>query len=110
MSPDAITGAEETCGFCTASPVVKFYDAAPILTRFAAELVLFPQTKWPACADCSALIDRNCWAELEDRATEAWTRRLEESGTPMGYRQQQFVRRELRHLHNCIQQAMRGTA
>jgi hypothetical protein len=110
MDPELIPGSEEACAFCTGSLVVKSYDAAPILIRFASELMLFPQTKWPSCADCSALIDRNQWAELEDRATAAWTKALEASGTPMGYRQQQFVRHELRHLHACIKEAMRGTA
>jgi hypothetical protein len=110
MRPDPVTETAPTCDFCMASPVVKSYDAAPIFMRFAGELVLLARTKWPACADCSALIDRNGWTELEDRATDAAIKWLEDDGIPMGYRRQMFVRLEFRHLHYCIRQAMRGTA
>jgi hypothetical protein len=110
MSPDPITGTAQKCGFCLASPVIKSYDAAPILTRFAGELVLISQTKWPACADCAALINSDRWTELEDRAVEASIQRLRVDGTQVGYGHEQYVRNEIRHLHECIREAMRGTA
>jgi hypothetical protein len=98
MTPDPIAEPAQTCEFCMASPV-KSFDAAPILMRFAGELVLLARTKWPACAPCSALIDRDAWPELEDRATNAAIKSLRDDGIPMGYRHQQFVRHELRRLH-----------
>ncbi len=110
MDPDPVTGTARKCAFCFASPVAKSYDAAPFLTQFAEEPFVSPQTKWPACTACSDLIETNRWSELEDRATGAFLRRLEDNGIPMGYRKRQYVRQELRRLHNCIRQAMRVTA
>lgn len=110
MSPDPATGTASKCAFCMASPVAKSYDVAPFLTYFVEEPLLFPQTKWPACAACAALIDKNRWMELEDHATGAFIQKLEENGIPMGYRKRLYVRQELRRLHNCIRQAMRATA
>ena len=110
MNPDPVTGTAQECAFCFASPVAKSYDASPFLTRFVDEPLFFPQTKWAACAACAALIDKDRWIELEDRATGAFIQKLEENGIPMGYRKRQYVRQELRRLHNCIRQAMRATA
>jgi hypothetical protein len=110
MNPDPVTGTAQKCAFCFASPVAKSYDAAPFLMQFAEEPFVSPQTKWPACTVCAALIDTNCWIELENHATGAFIQKLEDNGVAMGYRKCQYVRQELRRLHQCIRQAMRATA
>lgn len=110
MSPDPATGTAREYAFCMASPVAKSYYASPFLTRFVDEALFFPQTKWPACQDCAALIDKDRWIELEDRAKGAFIQKLEDNGVPMGYLKRQYVRQELRRLHRCVRQAMRATA
>ena len=73
------------CDFCDARPIGKIYDAAPVFTVFAGERILFPDTKWSACASCATLIDQGRWGDLTDRCAEIWLKDMRARGVHIGY-------------------------
>ncbi len=72
MSHSPLFRSHSMCDFCDARPIEKIYDAAPRVTGFAGERILFPDTKWSACASCATLIDQCRWGELTDRCAKIW--------------------------------------
>lgn len=103
-------GAKPMCDFCDAKPIEKVYDAAPVATVFAGARILFPDTKWTACANCAGLIDRGQWTELTDRCAEIWLREMRNGGMHIGYREQSALRQDLERMHASFREAMGRTA
>jgi hypothetical protein len=98
------------CDFCDARPIAKVYDAAPVVTVFAGERILFPDTKWTACATCARLIDQGRWTDLTERCAEIWLKEMRNGGMHMGYRERSTLRQDLERMHASFREAMGRTA
>jgi hypothetical protein len=98
------------CDFCDARPIGKIYDAAPVFTVFAGERILFPDTKWSACASCAMLIDQGRWGDLTDRCAEIWLKEMRARGVEIGYSAQTGLRQDLERMHASFREAMGRTA
>ncbi len=97
------------CDFCDGRPIGKIYDATPVVTVFAGELILFPDTKWSACASCATLIDQGRWGDLTDRCAEIWLKKMRSRGVQIGYPPQTSLRQDLERMHASFREAMRST-
>jgi hypothetical protein len=98
------------CDFCDAGTIAKVYDAAPVFTVFAGEQILFPDTKWSACAICATLIDQGRWGDLTDRCTEIWLKEMRDKGMHAVYRGRSTLRQDLERMHASFREAMGRTA
>jgi hypothetical protein len=110
MSHSPLFRSHSMCDFCDARPIAKIYDAAPVVTVFAGERILFPDTKWPACASCATLIDQGRWADLTDRCAEIWLKEMRNNGIHTGYRERSTLRQDLERMHASFREAMGRTA
>ncbi len=102
----------EVCDFCSDTPVVKVYDAAPILFAFAIQPQILHalDTKWSACAICAKLIDQNLWTDLTDRAMETWLAKQRSHGVHIGCREQTEIKEEIHRMHASFREAKGRTA
>lgn len=104
--------AGQVCDFCSATPVAKVYDAAPIAFAFAfaPRIVHLCDTKWTACAGCAELIDQDLWTELTDRTMETWLAELRQRGVHVGYRERNEIKEEMHRMHASFREAKGRTA
>jgi hypothetical protein len=110
MSHSPIPRFHSICDFCDARPIAKIYDAAPVATVFAGERILFPDTKWSACASCATLIDQGQWGDLTDRCAKIWLKEMRARGVEIGYSAQTSLRQDLERMHAFFREAMGRTA
>jgi hypothetical protein len=110
MSHSPLFRSHSMCDFCDARPIENIYDAAPVVTVFAGERILFPDTKWSACASCAMLIDQGRWGELTDRCAEIWINEMRARGVQIRYPAQTSLRQDLERMHASFREAMGRTA
>lgn len=112
LHPQKIFEAGQVCDFCSATPVVKVYDAAPIVFAFtfAPQTVHVCDAKWTACAACAELIDRDRWTDLTDRTIETWLAELRDRGVHIGCRERDEIKEEMHRMHASFREAKGRTA
>ena len=110
MSHSPFFRSHSMCDFCDARPIGKIYDAAPVFTVFAGERILFPDTKWSACASCATLIDQGRWGDLTDRCAGIWLKEMRARGVHIGYSAQTSLRQDLERMHASFREALGRTA
>ena len=110
--PQKICEAGEVCDFCSATPVAKIYDAAPIALRlcFAPPMVHVCDTKWTSCTTCADFIDQDRWTDLTDRSIETWLAKQRSHGVHIGDRSKRRPSREMGCMHASFRGAMSRTA
>jgi hypothetical protein len=98
------------CDFCSAVPVVKIYDAPPILVDLPHAQIHVLDTKWTACRACANLIDEDRWEELTDRAVATWHSEAQARGIRIGERDLRDIKEEMFRLHGSFREARKRTA
>lgn len=82
---------QETCDFCSSTPVVAAFDAEDSTFSITGGPDLGSTGPWAACATCKTLVDNNEGAQLVTRAVTYMSRKV---GLP-----EQALRETLQELH-----------
>jgi len=90
------------CDFCSAVPVVKSFDAAPLGVQFVESVLHVFDSQWAACA---RLIEEGRWDELTDHAIEAWRSSAESAEVCIDADHLQHLRKEMARLHRGFRDA-----
>ncbi len=110
VNPSPQEASELKCDFCSASPISRSYDAAPIRIDIGAAFVHLCDTRWAACSVCASLIDQNRWDDLTDRTMALWRLEAERIGIQPSARDLTTIRAMTSELHRRFREARKGTA